>query len=352
MPGIVEFAKLAGVSVATVSRAFTGHGRISAKTSDRILRLAAKHGFTPNIHASRLSSRESKAIGLFVIVGRESPRQGEIRELVLDISSAIVESGYSATLMISSNAKDRIFQRVVTSGAVDGVLFAATESQPPATIRRIVEHLPCVLLAAGKQTAAPGFGMVSVASRDGVAAAVGRLTQLGHRRIAFIDDGQDEDKLVGYKKGLYVAGIPFENDMVERTTGRYEEGVMAIRRLLARRTFSATVTASDRLALGVMAALQESGRKIPGAMSVVGFGDTEPACLATPPLSSLHVNRREMGLLAMTILAEMIREARKRGKVVSNESHPRWCRLIQPILMERGSTGPNQRMSTQYYRAE
>src|SRR5467141_1524024 len=105
--GIIEFAKLAGVSIATVSRAFTGKGRISNKTSERILRLAAKHGFTPNVHASRLSLRESGSVGLIVVIGKDSPRHGEIRELALDVSCAILESGYCVNLMVSANPKDR-----------------------------------------------------------------------------------------------------------------------------------------------------------------------------------------------------------------------------------------------------
>jgi DNA-binding LacI/PurR family transcriptional regulator len=346
--GIIEFARLAGVSIATVSRAFTGNGRVSKKTADKILRLAAKYGFTPNVHASRRSSRESKSIGLIVVLSKDHPGESEVREMALDVAAAIVESGYSANVMVSSNLRDRIFQRVVTGGGVDGLIVAAVETQAPGTMRRMAGHLPCVLLGSGKNSATPGFGVVSIGSREGLAAAVGRLTQLGHRRIAFIDDGRDEDKLIGYKKGLYVAGIPFEHDMMETTGGRFEQGTEAIRKLLGRRTFSAVVAATDLLALGALAGIQETGRRVPGALSVVGFGDLDCARWSAPPLSTVGVNHHEMGMVAMAILADMIRE-RKKAKT---DSQPRWSRSVQPVFVERGTTGPNQRMSTQYHRAE
>lgn len=326
---IKDIAKAAGVSHSTVSRALRNSPLVNPETAARIQHLAEEMGYMPSAVAQSLVTRQTHSIGL-VVTFISDPFGNRIVEGIEDVAT---QAGYSVVLSSSHADPEREMEIVEMfhRRRVDGVIVLASRVGRLYGERLDELRVPIVLI----NNQADGEYLYSVVADDGTGAyeAVKHLTNLGHRRIGYIGSvsrpPSNARRLNGYKSALEEAGIAVESELIltPRTSSDMDNGRQAsepLRRVGA----TAVFCYNDRTAIGVLLAARERGIDVPRTLSVVGFDNIDPSWYVTPPLTTVHQPRTEMGRRATEMLIDLIVE-----EPVTDESLP--CKLIT-----RDSTAP------------
>jgi DNA-binding LacI/PurR family transcriptional regulator len=238
---------------------------------------------------------------------------------VYGIEQAAREAGYFVSIAslpsldVESvrNAVDRLVAQSVAGIMTVAPLLSAAE-----VITVLPPDLPVVLVQGGPETGAPE---VIVDHESGARQAVEHLLQLGHRTVWHVSgpEGWTESKsrLAGWRTALAAAGAKVPEPLAGDWSAR--SGYLAGRRLARLRSVSAVFAANDQMSLGVLRALHEAGRRVPGDVSVVGFDDIPEAEYLTPPLTTIRQDFTEVGRRSLNLmLAQLASGTRMDSKVV------------------------------------
>jgi DNA-binding LacI/PurR family transcriptional regulator len=306
---IREFSKLVGVSTATVSRAFSGRGRINLNTRQQVLEAARKHGFAPNIHAQRLHSKQSGVIGVLYSFSAEPIFDYYNMELATEIAQAASQLGYATQLELTDEPriKNQHVSSLVDGKGVDGLILVADSEQSASEFLGGAPQCPCVVISTQLWTRFTATGLVHIDFRTGIGQAMESLIADGHRRIGFVRGFSEETKAQAYLEVMGRNGLPIQPEWVCDGPKTYEDGANAMRGLLAA-SVTAVLCSTDILALGAMHAAIERGLRIPEDVSVVGIDNLAFTPFTTPALSSIGVSRRQIGQAALELLTRSIRE--------------------------------------------
>lgn len=295
MATIREVARLAKVSVATVSRVMNG---VAVTPANRAAVLAAieQLDYRPNAFARSLATNRSGAIGVVV---------NEVTGLfyggiVQGIESVVEQHGMH--LMVSSGHRvaDRERQVVesLTQSRVDALILLISATSDYDLIELASRDRPVVII--GRHIEELSHNCVFVDNVHGGYIATRYLIEQGHTRIAHMTgnlsmkDGRD--RLEGYKTALREAGIGFDESLI--VEGEFVEagGYRGMQRLLRRGSeFTAAFAANDQSAAGALLALKEAGLKVPDDVSVVGYDDVLLARYVSPALTTVGQPFVEMG---------------------------------------------------------
>jgi LacI family transcriptional regulator len=333
---IKAVARLAGVSVATVSRVLNDSGPVKDETRRRILEVVESLGYVPHVAARSLTTNQTDTLGVLL-----PDIYGEFfSELIRGIDSAARRQGYH--VLVSGSHEDREEVRAVLRalrGRVDGLILMTPTSEMLEALRSIPpDSLPTVLL-----NCPPGglsFDSINVDNHGGAVAMVRHLAGLEprrHRRIAFIqgppDNHDARERLRGYRDAVReLDGAETGAELEVPGDFSEEAGCRAGERLLELpRRPTAVFAANDAMAIGCLHAFRKAGVRVPEEIAVVGFDDIPIARFMSPPLTSVGVPIAELGALALERLLEAVRQ---RGDIRS----PRHEEL-PPTLMVRSSCG-------------
>lgn len=321
VPTIYQVAERAGVSIATVSRAFGDPSKVAPRTRDAVFEAARELRYVPAAAARALAVRRSKALGV-VLPHIAGPYYAE---LLVGFEVAASELGLSVVLVLAQPQDSRPAAVLDLLGRVDGVAFMARSGADDEVVRQVAEVRPTVSVARGRVEGVDAFYAENRASAR-------ELTEhlLGHgrRRIGFVghpEVGSDIGRRHrGYLDALEDAGIApaqqFTVDPVE------DEGFAVAEQLLerarsgtgasaddggtpGRRGFAgldALVCGNDELALAIVARLRAAGVDVPGDLAVTGWDDTVTARYLTPGLTTVRQEVAELGALAARRLAARI----------------------------------------------
>jgi DNA-binding LacI/PurR family transcriptional regulator len=231
------------------------------------------------------------------------------------ISTALAEESMLFLLMAPlSGAELHATRRLLVETQVDGLILIGLhiDSWLPKLIRR--RRLPAVMC--GHPPANFGISGVDCDNREGSMLAVDHLLSLGRRRIAHVSGNVDSPsglaRMLGYRDAIAAAGLPFEPTMEESGNFHVEPARLATSRLLERHPdLDAIFVASDLMAVAVMEALAEAGRRIPEDVAVIGFDDSSCAATARPSLSTISQSIEHTGSEAVRILMRQIAEPEK-----------------------------------------
>jgi len=276
---IMEVARQAGVSTATVSRALRGLPNVAPATRQRVTRVAAELGYRPHPHATGLATGRSSAIGMVVphlsswFSGRVAQGAHEVvaaqrRHLVLLAASR----GNGMAELASPNL----------SQLVAGLVVVDLPSTPDCLGPTPLPSVPLVAVgaASGLEPA------IKIDDRRAAAAAVSHLCALGHRRIGLLGDLEAEapgshvpgDRRRGYLDALVAAGIKPSTELQESGRFTAHDGAAATKRLLALAAPPTAIFAmSDEMAIGALGVLREQHLRVPVDVAVIGFDDHELA---------------------------------------------------------------------------
>lgn len=287
---LAQLARLAGVSVSTVSRALTGSGLISAKTRERIGAMALAHGLRPNQLARNLRLGRAQAIGVVIPLGHETGQHLTdpfFITLIGHLADALTERGYDLLLSRVIPSDDLWLERLVNSGRVDGAIVIGQSNQVAVIDRLAERYLPLVVWG----TRFEGAPHCSIGSDNflGGAIATRHLIAGGRRRLAFFghpDVPEIGERYRGFRDECGAAGVATELLPVHLTADEAHD--MIAERLRGRPAPDGVVAASDVVAMSALRAAVEAGLSVPGDLALVGFDDVTLAAHTTPPLTTVR----------------------------------------------------------------
>jgi LacI family transcriptional regulator len=314
---IIDVAREADVSYATVSRVINNGEHVKPEKRERVLKAMAKLGFSVNQQARSLRGGRSNTIGLLV----RDIGTGYMGELVRGIDAELDHSGYDLMLHTTHRlkSKEAAYVSTITRGLADGLLLILPRN-PEAYIETLRNRrFPFVLIDhQGIDDKGPAVGATN---RQGGIDATRHLIQLGHRRIGFITGhselGCSQDRLAGYKAALIEAGLPIDPNLIREGDFHQPRGYSAASELLALPDPpTAIFAANDVSAFGVMESVRDHGKRIPNDISIVGFDDIPQTGQVNPPLTTVRQPLEEMGRTAARMLLEMFEDPQRRpGKI-------------------------------------
>lgn len=317
---INEIARRAGVSIATVSRAFNPNGSIHPVTRRTILQIAEEMHYKPNPSARSLTRRRTDTIGVIL------PEL--VDEFFSEIIRGIDEEAYKSAhyiLVASSHSQRNILETTLEfmfSGRVDGVILMIP--QPINEISNLISRSkrPVVLLNAPKS-----FNHVvsfNINNYQGAFSVVEHLIKHGYKHIGIIQGPEgncdSEERYRGFCDALEQYGLSLNDDFVLRGDFTSRSGYYSFIRLMSQNKKPEAIFASnDMMALGIYEAAKTSGIKIPQDVAVVGFDDIFSSRLLQPRLTTVHVPISELGSSAVRYLFKMINKEVDPAHIGRNE---------------------------------
>ncbi len=323
-----DVAAHAGVSMQTVSRVANGLTNVGADTRERVLSSMRTLGYRPNGAARALRSGRFRTLGV-VTFGLSS--YGTMRTLEA-IAVAASGAGYALTVMPVGRPKQADVNSALgrlSEQAVDGII-ALVETH--ILDRSTLELPPGLSAVVIDSTERADYPQVDADQAGGARQATEHLLGLGHATVWHIA-GPVSSYAAARREGAWRETLQAAGASVPEvlrgdwsTTSGYEQG----RRIASRPDVTAVFAANDQMALGLLRALHEAGRTVPGDVSVVGFDDMDGADSFWPPLTTVRQDFEAVGARAVELL---IRE-------VDGEPDPVRGLLLPTRLVVRGSTGP------------
>lgn len=325
---LADLAELAGVSVATVSRALAGNPVIAQATRTRIVALAREHGFQVNQAARNLRLKRTGAIGVVLPLGHEADQHLSdpfFMSLLGPLADAIADRGHDMLLSRVIPKDDRWLDAIVDAGRVDGVIVIGQSDQIDAIERVALRYRPMIVWGAD----VPGKAQITVGT-DNVAGgriAAEHLLAQGRTRLAFFGNTEVPEfaaRYAGFQQALAAAGTGQATVLPVHLTS--ESSYSAIEDYLGGHPSpDGIVAASDVIAMSALRALADRGKRVPQDVSVVGYDDVLIAMYTTPPLTTI---RQDVARGAEIMIDLLFR--RMEGAEVSSVAMP-------PELILRGS---------------
>ena len=308
-----DLAKLAGVSVSTVSRALNDHPLISTGTKQRIWALARDHDyqFRQSMPTAPIGAEGSIVIVTPYFHGRPLPLSHPFfLELLANIGEAARARDCDFTVSHVAPATYEDLVLATTTSRASGVIFLG-QSAMHKELNRLTETNARFVVWGAKL---PGQLYRSIGSDNvlGGTRATAHVARLGRRRIAFVGgtDPEAMQRRRGYQAALKKAGLAFDPDLVCNVEFELESAEAAVSGLLQRKIeFDGVVGASDLIALGAIRALQRFGRTVPRDVSVVGYDDMLLSRLSSPALTTVRQDTREAGRLLVGSILDPLSHA-------------------------------------------
>jgi DNA-binding LacI/PurR family transcriptional regulator len=301
IPTMYDVAHRAEVSHQTVSRVLNGFEGIRPETRDRVLAAIAELGYRRNSAARTLATSRTRAIG---VLAPAAPDYGPTRT-VQAIELAARAEGYHP--LVTTAGADRASILDGLGFLLDQAVEALVVIAPQQRVLEAVQELDIILPIATLQSTELGRGtVVSVDQVAGADAAMAHLIGLGHRRIQHIAGPLEYLEAAvrrdGYEAAMTRSGLASTPAVVGDWTA--ESGYSAAASIDAATT--AVFSGNDQMALGLMRALSEQGRRIPEDVSVVGFDDVAEARFYSPPLTTVRQDFDRVGRVAVEAMIRHI----------------------------------------------
>ncbi|MEU8221386.1 LacI family DNA-binding transcriptional regulator [Kribbella sp. NPDC048915] len=326
---MADVARLAGVSGQTVSRVANDRANVDAATRDRVRAAMRQLNYRPNNAARALRNGEYRSIGVIVF---ELHTFGTTRTLDA-IAGAATQRGYAINLLpvldVTQSAVTNAFTRL-DKHAVDGLIILIEAHPLDEAGVQLPHGLPVVVV---DSSAHYDYPIVDTDQQQGARLATEHLLDLGHATVWHLSGPRTsysaQRRLRSWEETLIAHGreVPPVCEGDWTAMSGYEAGLQ----LAANDQVTAVFAANDQMALGLLRALHERGRDVPGEVSVVGFDDMEEAAHFWPPLTTIRQNFTDVGRLCVDTLIHHIRG-----------SHPPEPTPVPAQLVHRHSTAPRR----------
>ncbi|XID95686.1 LacI family DNA-binding transcriptional regulator [Paenibacillaceae bacterium WGS1546] len=327
---IYDVAKEAGVSIATVSNAINGKGKVGKKTREEIFKVMERLQYRPSVIASALMGKKTYTLGLLV-PDVSNPFFSEMARSVEDLAHS---EGYSVIVCSTDNENERIdkYLRLLEQKSVDGILIA-TGMENGEPLRRLADKsVPIVMIA--REAANVQAHCVLTDDFKGGALAAEHLLGLGHRHMAILAEkaevSSSVERVRGFRFALFEAGIALGDERIVPCESSIQAGKRTTAAMIGGKDRpSAVFCCNDLLAIGALQAAKEAGIRVPEQLSVIGFDDTILSVVAHPALTTIAQPMDRMVKLAFGLLV---------GDSADGEAI-RQRIVMPPALIVRESTG-------------
>jgi len=343
MATIFDVARLAGVSVATVSRSFSTPSQLSAETERRVLEVAAQLNYrprkarqAPTSSAGRLPDSSVGTIGFqFFAAAVDNLKMNRFYgPLLMGAMEEAADLGLH--LMVHTTNRDRLYDeapRMVREQSLSGMLLVGTaDADVLSAFSTQVDH---IVLIDNRDGNGLYDGIVSDGF-NGAGEAVRYLHELGHRRIGFLwttpEAATFGDRYDGYLAASYKLGLNVDRESiycVQDQVNPYDEVAQYLTRP---NRPTALFCVNDHYALVVMQVCKKLGLRVPEDLSIAGFDDTDESAQAQPPLTTLSVPKEYLGQLGVRRLLLRIQSSGTK-----TESDPPLVIQVPVTLVKRES---------------
>ncbi|KAF0857397.1 ribose operon transcriptional repressor RbsR [Pantoea dispersa] len=329
MATMKDVARLAGVSTSTVSHVINNNRFVSEQVRDRVEQAIRELNYAPSALARSLKIKQTRTIGM-LLTASSNPFYSEV---VRGVENSCYERGYSLILCNTEGDEERMNRSLETlmQKRVDGLLMMCTETHlPSADILNRYPSVPMVMM-----DWAPFEGRGDIIQDNallGGELATQYLIDRGYTRIACIAGPLDKTparlRLDGFHQAMAASGLAVPPGYVVDGDFEFQGGFNAMNQLLALDPPpQAVFTSNDAMAVGVYHALYQAGLRVPQDMAVMGYDNIELARYLTPPLSTIHQPKDELGELAIDTLIHRM----------SDPDASQQMLVLTPELVERGS---------------
>ncbi|SHG79440.1 LacI family DNA-binding transcriptional regulator [Marivita hallyeonensis] len=332
---ISDMARALGLTKSTVSRALNGYPDISEATQMRVKRMAEQLNYHPLSHAQAIKTGRTRSLGLVLQLSDHDAQRPFLAEFLAGLSEGASTEDYTLTVASADDHAHLIatFRNLLRDGKADGfILPRAVQNDPRA---RMLQDAGVPFVLFGRQEEQSACSWYDVRGEDAMHEAVLHLSQLGHRRIGFINGGHAYSyatlREAGFLSGLAHAGLTEDRDLMMSDAVTQEAGCAAAHVLLARNNPpTAIICAIDRAALGVYAAAAERGLAIGKDLSIIAYDGIQEGANVSPPLSTFAVDTRAAGVRLAQLLIRQIQ----------GEAPDTLRETVPATFLDRGSTGP------------
>lgn len=308
-PTIEDVARLAGVSIATVSRCLHMPDIVAAKTRERVLTAVRETGYNLNAAAQSLRSRRSNTV--LVVV----PDIGNtfFSEILGGIEREASAAGL--TMLIGntgrSQSREEAYVRYLLNGRADGALLLAEPKARWSEIPARADQRVAPIVTISEVGSDYGPLTVSIDNTAAAETAVRHLIALGHRSIGHVCGPESNiltaQRLQGYRRALTEAGLPHRPEFEFPGSFGLESGRAAFERFVAlSEQPTALFFANDEMAMGFLSSASVAGIRVPRDLSIVGFDDIHFAQSCIPALTTIHQPRSEMGAAGIRLLLSVL----------------------------------------------
>lgn len=319
-----DIARLAGVSIATASRALNDSPAVNDRTKQLIWKLAKEHDYPFRRHMPAGPIGAQGTIAL--VVPRPQGREGRLSdpfflELLAGVGEAARERGCDLLMSHISPANYEELSAALNTSRADGVIFLGQSSLHSAFNRLVdADHRFVVW---GAELAEQDYCSIGSDNISGGRRATLHLARLGRKRIVFLGDLDPPEAMQrhrGYLDALGQAGLEVDQDLIAPAHFEVESAEAAVDAMIRRgMAFDGVVAASDQIALGAVRALLHAGVDVPGQVSVIGFDNVPFSRYSRPALTTIAQDTMKAGRLMVSKLLDHGGAAAGRSERVPTE---------------------------------
>lgn len=327
MATMKDIARIAKVSTSTVSHVINNTRYVSDEIREKIMKVVNELNYTPSAVARSLKVKETKTLGMLV-TATSNPFFAEV---VSGVEQYCNQHHYNLIISSIDGNEQRLQQNIQTliQKQVDGLLLMYSDTRH-AMVEQLNLNLPIVVMDWWPTEL--NADKIYENSEFGAYLATKTLIEQGHKNIAIITGKLDKslahNRLLGYQKALQDAHLPINPDWIIESHFDFEGGVEGMKKLLQITPRPTAVFAcSDTIAVGIYQVAWQQGLHIPQDISVIGYDNIMLAQYLTPPLTTIHQPKAELGKLAVETLLERIKSPNLEYKTT----------MLQPQLIWRAS---------------
>ncbi|CAM4330091.1 LacI family transcriptional regulator [Paenibacillus alkaliterrae] len=305
MATIKDVAKMAGVSISTVSYALNNNTKVSNKTKQKIMEAVRQLNYQKNGLASDLKKSSTRTIAI-IVTDLAGPYYAE---LVKGIQEVTLSKGYDLLACSSVGEETSTAVKFLTEKRVDGAIVLAYNISEDIIEQSARKEFPIILL--DRKVDNEFVVSIEIDNEEGSYMAAEYLIEQGHRDIAYISGMAKSDlnfmRIRGYERALRTHGLDSKNRMHQFGHFNRDNGYSMTKMLITQGNLpSAIMYANDEMAIGGIKAFKEHGIKVPSDVSIIGFDDIELAQYVRPSLTTIMQPKYERGALAAHLIFQIL----------------------------------------------
>ncbi|MEA1882932.1 MAG: LacI family DNA-binding transcriptional regulator [Thermotogota bacterium] len=304
---IRDIAEKSGFSINTVSRVLNEKDDVNENTKKKIKNIIEETGYVRNVAASGLRTMQTKIIGV-VFYDNSNPFYAEVLK---GIEEAARKFGYQIIFMNTNQnyEKEASAIKILQQRRVDGILVNPVQIENNDLQNLLKNDFPVVVMALHFEDL--DIDEIYSDEFSGGYLATRHILERNRKKILLISTQLSKSApkmlLNGYKKALNEFNIPFDKKYLYLTNSDMKSGYMAIQKLLQQGVeFDGVFCYNDLLAVGALRALKENNLIVPDDVTLVGYDDIDISSYTSPSISTIHVQKFEIGYYAFIMLMEKI----------------------------------------------
>jgi LacI family transcriptional regulator len=312
-----DIARELNISRVSVSKALRDHPDISAAMKKKIIEVANRMGYVPNLIARQLNSRRTYTIGI-VIPDLENSFFSYITDSMIDYAT---EHNYSVILTVSREKEKQEKRNIenLIGLRVDGLLVCLSQDTTDRQIFAKVKKMDIPLVFFDRAFEDLKFSRVVFDDKLGAENSLNRIIQEGYTKIGnfagYSETNIGKDRAEGFTNALQKNNILIKKEWIIEGGFEVKDGYESFKKLNSLGSLPEIIFAvNDRVALGAYKAAKEVGIRIPEDMGIFGYGFNEVTDFYDPPLTVINQNPRKIGIEACRLLINEIEDKTQRGK--------------------------------------